>query len=330
MPRFLPARPTAVLVVLAFALAACAEVTGTGDPTMAAQVGERTIALDEVSETADEQGDQVAQTEADLDPQAARASEAQALTQLIVVELFEIGAGELGVEPTEEDLAEEREQLEAQFGGPEGLEQAGIEDEDLRLFALQEAVLEELVDDEELSEGLEDLRGARHILVESEEEAEDAIDRLDDEDFEDVAMDVSIDEGSAQQGGELGTIAPGELVPEFEDALHELEVGEVSDPVESEFGWHVIERLEDPDDELAEDQVRQEVGQQEFTAWIQGVAADTEIEVNPRFGAWNTEMLEVDPAGALDRPGPLEQRADDTDETPEAANDADDEGVSGS
>ena len=83
---------------------------------------------------------------------------------------------------------------------------------------------------------------ARHILVASEEEAIAVKARLSDgEDFAAVAQEVSTDTSSGAQGGELGWFGPGMMVPEFEQAVTGLEVGQVSDPVESQFGWHLVE-----------------------------------------------------------------------------------------
>ncbi len=81
---------------------------------------------------------------------------------------------------------------------------------------------------------------AKHILVPTEEEAQAALDRINGgESFDDVAKEVSKD-GSAAQGGDLGWFGPGRMVPEFEKAVSELEVGAVSEPVQSQFGYHVI------------------------------------------------------------------------------------------
>lgn len=85
---------------------------------------------------------------------------------------------------------------------------------------------------------------ARHILVASEEEAKDVAARLaKGEDFETLAKELSLD-GSKEYGGDLGYFTAEEMVPEFSKAAFGLEVGEVSDPVKTEFGWHVI-KLED-------------------------------------------------------------------------------------
>lgn len=86
---------------------------------------------------------------------------------------------------------------------------------------------------------------ARHILVETEEEAREIIKQLDEGgDFETIAKEKSTD-GAAAQGGDLGYFGAGQMVPEFEQAAFAMEVGAHSaEPVKSQFGWHVI-KLED-------------------------------------------------------------------------------------
>lgn len=82
---------------------------------------------------------------------------------------------------------------------------------------------------------------ASHILVETEEEAQAVIERLEaGEDFAAIAKEVSTDTGSGAQGGELGWFGPGMMVPEFEEGVAALEPGQVSEPVQSQFGFHVI------------------------------------------------------------------------------------------
>ncbi len=62
--------------------------------------------------------------------------------------------------------------------------------------------------------------------------------------FENLARSYSEDPGSASQGGNLGWVSPGQMVPEFEKAMEKLKPGEVSKPVHSRFGWHLIQVLE--------------------------------------------------------------------------------------
>ena len=114
--------------------------------------------------------------------------------------------------------------------------------------------------DEELQElyqkqiaNLAEQRRAAHILIEtggelSDAEAKAKIDEIAErvkggEDFAVVAKEVSQDPGSANEGGDLGFAGPGVYDPAFEDALYALNEGEVSAPVQSEFGWHIIKLL---------------------------------------------------------------------------------------
>jgi peptidyl-prolyl cis-trans isomerase C len=87
----------------------------------------------------------------------------------------------------------------------------------------------------------EEERRARHILVESEEEARALIEELDGgADFATLASERSTGP-SATNGGDLGFFGRGRMVPVFEDAAFSLDVGSyTADPVESQFGWHVI------------------------------------------------------------------------------------------
>ena len=81
---------------------------------------------------------------------------------------------------------------------------------------------------------------ASHLLVATEEEALAAKARVDGgEEFADVARDVSTGP-SGPSGGELGWFGPGQMVSEFEAAVTEMEPGDVSDPVQTQFGWHIV------------------------------------------------------------------------------------------
>ncbi|MBI1385193.1 MAG: peptidylprolyl isomerase [Rhizobiales bacterium] len=93
------------------------------------------------------------------------------------------------------------------------------------------------------AEGKEEVR-ARHILVKSEAEANDVIERVNrGDDFAALAGELSIGP-SKTQGGDLGYFTRGTMVPAFEEAVFALKAGDVSEPVETQFGWHVI-KLED-------------------------------------------------------------------------------------
>ncbi len=85
---------------------------------------------------------------------------------------------------------------------------------------------------------------ARHILVETEEEAHAIVERLDaGEDFRDLAQELSIGP-SGSIGGDLGWFGRGTMVPAFEDAAFDLLPGQTSQPVQTQFGWHIIKLQE--------------------------------------------------------------------------------------
>lgn len=95
-----------------------------------------------------------------------------------------------------------------------------------------------------------EIRSASHILLQANDDNSDAVlariseirQRIvDGEDFAELAREFSEDPGSAADGGNLGEIEPGIMVEAFENALYALEVGELSEPVRTSFGWHLIQ-----------------------------------------------------------------------------------------
>ena len=83
-------------------------------------------------------------------------------------------------------------------------------------------------------------RTASHILVKTKEEADRIRAEVTPENFAQLAKENSTDTGSAAQGGDLGPITKGQLVPEFEKVAFALKDGEISQPVKTQFGWHII------------------------------------------------------------------------------------------
>jgi peptidyl-prolyl cis-trans isomerase C len=123
---------------------------------------------------------------------------------------------------------------------------------------------------------------ARHILVGTEEEAKAALKRImGGDEFATVAKEVSKDPGS--EGGDLGWFTKDRMVPAFADAAFKLEIGQVSDPVKSPFGWHIIEVMDKrqktfpPFDEVKE-QVTRYVVQKAQTALVADLRKTAKIE----------------------------------------------------
>lgn len=154
---------------------------------------------------------------------------------------------------------------------------------------------------------LEDMRGgqqmvdqtrARHILIKPSEITSDAAAQsvLADlkqriveggEDFGALAREYSEDIGSAQEGGELGWVSPGQMVPEFEQAMRATAVGEVSDPVRSQFGWHILEVEERRNHDMTDQLIRSRVGdylhrskyQEELDAWLRQIRDEAFVDI---------------------------------------------------
>jgi parvulin-like peptidyl-prolyl isomerase len=83
-----------------------------------------------------------------------------------------------------------------------------------------------------------------HILVKTEQEAKAVLDRLSKgENFSKIAAEKSLCP-SGKRGGDLGEFGRGKMVKEFENAAFGLQKGQVSQPIRTDFGWHIIKRLE--------------------------------------------------------------------------------------
>ncbi|AWO73773.1 MULTISPECIES: peptidylprolyl isomerase [Geobacillus] len=114
----------------------------------------------------------------------------------------------------------------------------------LDLLRTKAAVEDIKVTEKELKEYYDNYKPkirASHILVKDEKTAKEVKAKLDKgEDFSKLAKEYSQDPGSASNGGDLGWFGPGKMVKEFEEAAYKLKVGEVSDPVKTDYGYHII------------------------------------------------------------------------------------------
>jgi len=127
--------------------------------------------------------------------------------------------------------------------------------------AVTDQALKTVYDDAVKQMGNEQEVRARHILVPTEEEAKAILaDLKKGGDFEAIAKEKSKDPGAAAQGGDLGYFTKDQMVPEFAETAFKMEKGQLSDPVKSQFGWHII-KVEDkrakpaPEFEKVKDQV---------------------------------------------------------------------------
>jgi peptidyl-prolyl cis-trans isomerase SurA len=137
----------------------------------------------------------------------------------------------------------------------------------------------------------------RHILIKptevlAETEALDLIKNLrqrilDGEDFAGIAKEYSDDIGSAQEGGELGWTNPGQMVPEFETAMAGADIGVITEPVKSQFGWHILEVTGRRDQNVAEEMRQRQVANylhqqkydEELEAWLRKIRDEAFVDI---------------------------------------------------
>jgi peptidyl-prolyl cis-trans isomerase SurA len=137
---------------------------------------------------------------------------------------------------------------------------------------------------------------ARHILIKIDEltTADDAFVRLEQlrtrieggDDFAKLAKAHSDDKLSAAQGGDLGWSSPGRLVPQFEEVMDQLEIGQISQPFETQFGWHILEVLErrEYDDtenakrEKASETIRRRKSEEAHQNWLRHLRDEAYVE----------------------------------------------------
>lgn len=137
----------------------------------------------------------------------------------------------------------------------------------------------------------------RHILIQpsevvSPENAKQMIDSLytrlqKGEDFAVIASTFSNDPGSAANGGSLGWVSPGVMVPEFEAKMKETPKGEISKPFQSQFGWHILQvtdtRQQDMTQEVQERMARQLLGERQFDteldSWLREIRNNAFVDI---------------------------------------------------
>lgn len=231
------------------------------------------------------------------------------LDELIKEKLILQEAERMGITVTDEDVDARMEEIANSFyitvdQLDDLLAAQNLTMEDFREFVREEVLLNKFIDEAVLSKvsvtdtevetyyndnidvytADEGQVRVRHVLVEDEDTAWDLLDQaLDGADFALLAETNSLDTGSASQGGDLGFIDKNTgLVPEFLDAALELRIGEISDPVETQFGWHIIKR--EPDvipirdvSETIRDTLTQEKGRGVFLELLDKLRADADI-----------------------------------------------------
>lgn len=268
-----------VIGVLVIATAAYFGLARTDNSEVVARVGGEVITKDELYDIMVQQTGQ------------------EALDNLVVKKIIELEASDQNLEISEEEIDKEVQELAENYGGQDAMIEAlamyNVDLDQVREDVAVNIKLEKLLDprikitDEEVQAyfaanqeayAVEEQIKVSHILVGSKEEAQEIRALLTKgEEFADLAKELSTDTASKDQGGDLGMVGRGEMVEEFEQAAFALQPGQISDPVESEYGFHIIKvhektaarpgTLEENQAEIRETLLQQKM-ESEYPAWL--------------------------------------------------------------
>jgi foldase protein PrsA len=232
---------------------------------------------------------------------------AATVEQLIADKIVATEAKKEKVSITDEELNEEVDKLKESYGGEDVFNQmlesnnttVDVLKEDLKNYLTIRKLLEPQIEitDEELQTYFEENKDsfgeaeqvkASHILVEDEATANEIKQKLaDGADFAELAKEYSTDEGTKENGGELGFFAKGTMVTEFDDVAFTLPVNEISDPVKTEYGYHIIKveekkeakeaNFDDSKTEIKNTLIEQKL-ETEYSTWLENKKQDYDIE----------------------------------------------------
>lgn len=142
---------------------------------------------------------------------------------------------------------------------------------------------------------------SRHILLKpdelnSEEQVKQRLEQLKlriegGDDFAEIAKGNSVDTMSAAEGGDMGWTNPGELVPEYEQVMDSLKEGEISDPFQTQYGWHIVQvlgrRQHDSSDDIRRARAREEIRKRKLAeareSWLRQMREDAYVEYRIDF-----------------------------------------------
>jgi foldase protein PrsA len=230
-----------------------------------------------------------------------------ALDTLIAEKIVELESVEEEITVKESEMDEELQTIQDSYGDEEAFNEALASSgasldsvkENIKTYLLTEKLLKDRISisDDQIKEYFEANKDsfaqaeqveASHILVEDEETAEEVKDKLaDGGDFAELAKEYSTDTSNAESGGELGFFAKGEMVAEFDEKAFAMKAGEISEPVKTEFGYHIINVtdkkaakeavLEDHKEEV-KDILFDQALQTEYGTWLEEQKEEYKIE----------------------------------------------------
>lgn len=226
------------LLLLAFSLTGCKAK----DAEVVATIGDKKITQDELNDVLVERYG------------------VETLNSLISEKIVELEIAKENIKIASEDIDKEFKNMEEQYGGKEALANAmansNLTEKDLKNDIKNKLSIDKLLKDdikiseEDIAKYYEENKAnfteeeqvkASHILVEKEDLAKEIKKKLEDgEDFAKLAKEYSTDEGTKENGGDLGFFGKGKMVEPFDKAAFTLPIGEVSEPIKSEFGYHII------------------------------------------------------------------------------------------
>ena len=327
-------RKVVSLGLAALVLAACGNLL---EPAAAVVHGTK-ITIDEIQQAANEfeQSPEYKRLAQQGDADAiTREFEQSYLSSLIRRAVLKPEAKELGIEVTAAEVQDQLDAIAGEFPSQSAFEEA-LKEQGLTLDQLTQLVADRALEEKlraevttdvgpseaelraHYEENPEDFQetAAQHILVDKRTLATDIARQLQDAPkgeieglFKRLAAQHSKDNSNKDMAGDLGYFTPGDFVPEFQEGADALEIGEVSDPVRSEFGWHVI-RVTDRQKipfEAAREQIAAEIGgtseEDAWQAWVRAAYEAADVEVNPRYGEFNLSTQAIEDASPRTVPG---------------------------
>jgi foldase protein PrsA len=287
-------------------LAACAvlAMTGCGDQKTIATVNGQKITKGELDAKLEQQGGK------------------QALQSMVTQDLVFQYAKDHNITVTDQEVNDKLAEIQTHF--PPGqfesmLKSQGISMDDARKLVRENLLTTKAVDQninvsdaqindylkaQHLVVGQPSQVRARHILVKSRPQADTIEAQLKKgADFATLAKQYSTDPGTKDKGGELGWFGPGQMVPAFQAAAFALKPGQISAPVQTPFGWHVIqvEETKPLTKDAAVDQIKKQQEQLQVTPFMNQLRTSAKIEIDdPRY----QDLFPATPPPAAPAPAP--------------------------